>query len=388
MKLATSLESIQGAIRACLKCNGCTYGAWPANETVCPLFARDQCFTHSAGGLLFLSRAVLTGQMEYNQRLADLAFTCSACRACDSKCVIVRCINPDMALSDIIRLLRYELVKRGFVPEGRIKEMYDEVRKNGDLSAKGEKALTPPKRKREADTVLVVEAIHDQNLKKSYGAALRLLEKIGKPIELLADQGTFGSTLYDFGFWEQLPALVKVKSEKLKALGDKKLLFLDPHCQEFVTNMYPKILDNGTAMKGQHISEVLLEGLTKGKLKGKPMKKVKVSYHDPCFLGRGLGIYEPPREVLKRLGNVELVEMKRSKDQSFCCGARGLGSYFEGFAERTASMRVNDFLATKADLLITACPSCKEVLGNAMGNSGLRASRVKDLTEFVNERVA
>ena len=52
MKLATSLESIQGAIRACLKCNGCTYGTWPANETICPLFARDECFTYSAGGLL------------------------------------------------------------------------------------------------------------------------------------------------------------------------------------------------------------------------------------------------------------------------------------------------------------------------------------------------
>ena len=385
MKLATSLESMQGAIRACLKCNGCTYGAWPANETFCPLFAHDECFTYSAGGLLFLSRAVLTGQLDYNQPLADLAFTCAACGACDGKCVIVRCINPDMALSDIIRLLRYELVKRGFVPEGPIKKMYEQVKKTGDLLTDG-RALKVLKENQngKADTVLIAECMHSDAEVNAVNAALKLLEKMKKPVTVFADPGCCGSTLYDYGFWDQLPALVEAKWDKIKSFGKKKLLFVDPHCQEFMTNKYAKIIDDFDGFKGQHITEILLDGFAKGKLKSKKMKKVTVSYHDPCFLGRGLGIYEPPRQVLKHLAGVNLVEMKRNREQSFCCGARALGSYFRDFSEETAKERIAEFLETKADLLITACPYCKEIFGKVLGKG---ADRVQDLTEFVSERV-
>jgi Fe-S oxidoreductase len=387
MKLTTSLENMRPAISPCLRCNGCTYGPWPGNETFCPLHSRDKCFTFSAGGLLFLSRAILNGQIDYNQSLADLAFTCPVCRACDGKCVIVRCINPEMALSDTIRLLRYELVKRGFIPQGPIKKMYEEVKKNGDLLGNGRsKALKIPQsvQNDKADTLLIAECLHGHAEAGSLDAALRLLGRMKKPVALFSDPGCCGSTLYDFGFWDQLPALVEKKWKKIESFGKKKLLFIDPHCQEFMTNKYGKIIDRFPGFKGQHFSEVVLDALTKGKLKSKKMKKVKVSYHDPCFLGRGLGIYEPPRQVLGALDGVQLVEMKRNREQSFCCGARGLDNYFENFAEGTAKERINEFLETKADLLITACPYCKEIFGKVLGKE---ASRVRDLTEFVSERV-
>lgn len=114
MRLSTNLESIFGGIYSCARCHVCTYGPWPENQGFCPIFERGQTFTTSAGGILHCAKAILGGRMDYNQALADLAFTCTACGACDGKCVIVRSINPDMALSDMIRLIRYELVKRGF----------------------------------------------------------------------------------------------------------------------------------------------------------------------------------------------------------------------------------------------------------------------------------
>lgn len=386
MKLTTSLEGIRGAISACLRCNGCTYGPWPQNYSFCPLYARDQCFTFSAGGLLFLSKAILNGQLDYSRSLADLAFTCTACSACDGKCVIVRSINPDMALSDIIRLLRYELVKRDFIPEGKIKEMYEDVKKNGDLLGKeqGKTLKIPDKiRNDKADTLLIAEGVHSDAQAKTYDAALRLLAEMNKPVAIFSDPGCCGSTLYDFGFWDQLPGLVEAKWKKIKGFGNKKLLFLDPHCQEFMTNKYSKIVDKFDGFKGQHFSELLLDSFNKGKLKSKKMKKVKVSYHDPCFLGRGLGTYDPPRQVLGHLNGVELVEMKRNREHSFCCGARGLGNYFEDFAKGTAQERINEFLETKADMLITACPYCKEIFQEVLGKEN---ERVKDLTEFVDER--
>jgi Fe-S oxidoreductase len=325
--------------------------------------------------------------MDYSQALSDLAFTCVACGACDGKCVIVRSINPEMSLSDIIRLLRYELVKRGFVPEGAIKKMYEEVKKNGDLLGEipeGTLKIPDTVQNDKADTLLVAECIHTDTEIESLNTALGLLAKMKKQVAVFVDPGCCGSTPYDFGFWDQLPALVENKWKKIKGFGNKKLLFVNPHCQEFITNKYSKVLDNFEGFKGQHFSELLLDAFDKGKLKSKKMKKVRVSYHDPCFLGRGLGIYDAPRQVLAHLDGVELIEMKRHREQSFCCGARGLGNYFEKFAEGTARERINEFLDTKTDTLITACPYCKEIFGKVMGND---AHRVKDLAEFVSERI-
>jgi len=166
MKLTTSLESMKGAISACLRCSGCTYGAWPGNHSFCPLYDRGRTFTESAGGLLYLARAVLNGQMDFSRELADLAYTCTACGACDGKCVIVRCINPEMSLSDILRLIRHEAVKRGVVPEGPIRDMYEKVKAKGDLGGDGlAKRVRVPAgvEDRDAATLMVVNATHPED---------------------------------------------------------------------------------------------------------------------------------------------------------------------------------------------------------------------------------
>jgi Fe-S oxidoreductase len=284
--------------------------------------------------------------------------------------------------------MRYELVKRGFVPEGTIKKMYEEVKKKGDLTGNGRAGtLKIPEKVRndKADTLLMADGIRTDTEVASFNAALSLLGKMKKQVALFSDPGTLGATLYDFGFWDQLPGLVERKWKKVTGLGKKKLLFLNPHTQEFMTNKYRKIIDDFPGFTGCHFSELLLDAFNKGELKSKKMAKVKVSYHDPCFLGRGLGIYEPPRQVLGHLNGVELVEMKRNREQSFCCGARGLGNYFADFANGTAKERLKEFQATKADILITACPYCKDIFSKNMGSE---ANRVKDLTEFVTERTA
>jgi Fe-S oxidoreductase len=385
MRLSTNLESILDSVYACMRCHVCTYGPWPENYTFCPLYERGQTFTASAGGLLYAAKAILSKRMNYSQSLADLAYTCSACGACD-KCLVVRPSNPIMTLSDMLRLIRYELVKRGFAPEGTIKHMYEEVKAKGDLIGNGVAALKIPAEVRndKAEMLFVADGIRTETEAKSFEAALALLAKIDRQVAVYSDKGTLGSTLYDFGFWDQLPGLVEKKWEAISSFGKKELVFLNPHSQEFVTNKYRKIIDNFPRFKGRHFSELILYAFNEGKLKSKNMAKVKVSYHDPCFLGRGLGIFEPPRQVLWHLKGVELVEMKRNREQSLCCGARGLGNYFKDFANGTAKDRLKEFEETKADVLITACPYCKDTFAKNMGSE---ANRVKDLTEFVRERV-
>ena len=97
-----------------------------------------------------------------------------------------------------------------------------------------------------------------------------------------------------------------------------------------------------------------------------------------------MGIYDAPREVLASLKGVELVEMPRNRENSFCCGARTLGEYVPGLSEDTARERAREFEATGAELLITACAYCRDNFRKVMPAED--RARVKDLTELVDER--
>lgn len=385
MKYTTNLEGIENAVNVCLRCNRCHYSEWPNNEEICPIYAYDQTFTYSAGGLMYLAKALLGNQTDYTKEMSELVYTCSACRGCDDLCVILQSVNPDMPLSDIIRLMKYEMVKRGLIPN-KIKGMYQTVKEKGDIpnNGKGPDSSMPEKiMSDQADTVLYGECFHTGIQGDIYQTALSVLEKIGKPMGLFTDGGCCGSTLFDHGFWDELPGLVDTKIEKMKGHQDKTFLFINPHCQEFIFNRYEKISLKYETIKGQHISELMVEVLKDGKLTTKNNGKVKVTYHDPCMLGRGLGIYDPPREVLSFFEDVEFVEMKRNRENAFCCGSKAVGKYFSNCPDGTAEERIGEFKETRADLLITACPYCKGIFQKVLGKE---KDRVKDLIEFVDDR--
>jgi len=385
MKYTTNLEEIENAVNVCLRCNRCHYSEWPKNEEICPIYAYDQTFTYSAGGLMYLAKALLRNLTAYTKELSELIYTCSACRGCDDLCVILRSVNPDMPLSDIIRLMKYEMVKRDLIPD-RVKGTYQVIKEKADIpnNGNGNDLRIPEKIKSDqADTVLYAECIHTGNQRDIYQKALSVLEKMGKPMDLFTDGGCCGSTLFDHGFWGELPGLVDAKMEKMKGYQDKTFLFINPHCQEFISNRYEKIASNYEPTKSQHISEIMAGALRDGKLKTKENGKIKVTYHDPCMLGRGLGIFDSPREVLSFFEDVEFVEMKRNRENAFCCGAKAVGKYFSNCPEGTAEERINEFKDTGAELLITACPYCRGIFQKVLG---MEKDRVKDLIEFVDER--
>jgi len=384
MKLATTLKDVQATASRCLRDARCTYGSWPENHILCPIYWHEPSFTFSGGGYLFLVLALLDKKIDFNQSTADFAFSCASCMACDSNCNLIRCHAPYVGILDIIRLLRGEAVKRGFVPEGTAKKMYDKVKKTGDYGQASSLKLPDKISSDKADTVVFAECAHTKAQKDISEAAVRLLEKIGSPVSQFAEKGCCGSTLYDFGFWEQLEPLAKANWEKMKGLKDKNFVFINPHCQEFVVKRYPEILPDYSSINNQHFSQFLADAFKSGKLKSQKADKVKVSYHDPCYLGRGLKIYDAPREVLSSLDGVELVEMQRNRENSFCCGARVLGNYVPNLSKDTARERIKEFKATGADLLITACAYCKDNFQKVM--PGKDKTKVKDLIEFVDGR--
>ncbi len=384
MSTTLTLDNVQGAASLCIKCGNCTYSAWPENHPLCPIYHRDRCFTHSAGGLLYLALALLNGNMEYNQSVAELAFTCASCLACDAQCGIIRSQWPNVDPGDIIRLMRYECIKRGYIPSGRVKKISDEIEKKGHFGEPGSLALPARLNRTNANTVIFSECEHIQAQKDIASNMVSLLEKIGRPVVQFSENGCCGATLYDYGFRDDVEPLVRSNWSKMQVMVDKTFVFLSPHCQEFVVKRYPEIVPESRSLKTQHISQVLAKALTSGKLKSKKTKKLKVSYHDPCYLGRGLGIYDAPRQVLAALEGVELVEMRRNRENSFCCGAKAVGGYFPDMAGWTAQQRLKDFAETGADVLITACAYCLENFQKVL--PAQQKGRIKDLAALVDER--
>jgi Fe-S oxidoreductase len=163
--------------------------------------------------------------------------------------------------------------------------------------------------------------------------------------------------------------------------GVKKIITLSPHSYNVFRNEYPDSLEIF------HYTQVLRDLIKGGRLKPASKLNMKVTYHDPCFLGRHAGEYEAPREILKTIPGVELVEMERNHQSSFCCGG-GSGNFytdsFGGGENSPSRIRVREAAKTGASILAVACPTCAVMLGEAVKDEGIEERLiVKDISEVV-----
>ena len=382
MELNVSLEDLRRTSSLCLRCLTCTYSDWPENYPLCPVYKRHRVYTASPGGLIYLLRALVDQGIDYSATMAEFAYQCSLCENCDI-CEIIPIAPPHVTPADLIRFLRHELVEHNTLPES-IGEVYKKVQKDGDFMGKrADLKVSEGFGNEHAETALFVEGVHSEGEQRIYQSAIRLLEKMGTPVKIFdCGGGSCGVALYDLGFWNELGLLSKRRAKEIEQLDGKKVLFINPHTQEFLINKYPEIVSKRTQITARHFSELLADAFREGSLRPKT-QRIKVSYHDPCHLGRGLGIDEAPREVLSFLG-VDLLEMKRNRHNTYCCGAGGGIQAFSGFSNWVATERIEEFKETGADLLITACPYCKEQFQRVLPLE--EKDHVKDLIDFVNEQ--
>jgi len=174
-------------------------------------------------------------------------------------------------------------------------------------------------------------------------------------------------------------------TELFRKAGVKKIITLSPHSHHVFGKEYPD------GFEVYHYTSVLSELIEQGQLKPSAKINLKVTYHDPCFLGRHAGEYEAPRQILKAIPGVELVEMARNRENSFCCGG-GSGNFYTDFfggGENSPSrIRVREAAETGAEIIAVACPSCAVMLGEAVKDEGLAEKMaVKDVAEILRESV-
>lgn len=225
----------------------------------------------------------------------------------------------------------------------------------------------------------------DDRAKKITKAFVQILNKTGVDFAVLGtEESCTGDPAKRAGneFLFQVQAMANI--EVLNAYEVKKIVTACPHCFNTIKNEYPELGGNYTVM---HHTQFLKNLMEEGRLKveGGKFKGRRITFHDPCYLGRANGEYEAPRELLEKL-EVELIEMKRCKSRGLCCGAGGAQMFKEPEkGEKDINIeRTEEAIETQPEFIAAGCPFC-----NTMLTDGVKAKhkenqiQVMDVAEMI-----
>ena len=226
---------------------------------------------------------------------------------------------------------------------------------------------------------------YDPRAKKIARATVEILNKAGVEFGILgAEESCCGESIRKTGDEALFKSLARRNIGKLVEHGVKKVLVSSPHCYHTYMNEYPEFMVHFEVV---HISQLLHSLIAEGRLELKTEVARTVTYHDPCYLGRHNGVYDEPREALKKVPGLTLNEMTESRKDSFCCGGGGGRIWMETpKGERFADLRLGQAIGVGAQVLVTACPYCITNFEDSRLNvAGGDAIEVKDITEIIRE---
>jgi Fe-S oxidoreductase len=166
----------------------------------------------------------------------------------------------------------------------------------------------------------------------------------------------------------------------------KKIIATCPHCYNIIQNEYP---DFGGNYEVIHHTELLASLVRDGKLRPQSAIDTRVTFHDSCYLGRYNGIYDPPRDVLKSIPGLQLVEPAETRDRGMCCGAGGAQMFKEEEPgdERVNRRRTDQLLKTDPGAVASACPFCMRMLTDGLADRDREEVKQLDIAEMLLESV-
>ncbi|MDM8544398.1 (Fe-S)-binding protein [Desulfococcaceae bacterium HSG9] len=226
---------------------------------------------------------------------------------------------------------------------------------------------------------------YDPRMKKVATATANILKKAGVEFGILGNQeNCCGESIRKTGSEEVFKRLARENIKTFIDNGVKKIIVSSPHCYHTFKNEYPEFMVNFEVVYiSQYISELINEGRLE--LTGELAKKA--TYHDPCYLGRHNGLYDEPRDVLKKIPGLKLVEMEDFGKNSLCCGGGGGRIWMDTpKEERFSDLRLEQANEAGAEVLVTSCPYCITNFEESRLNLEYDdVLEIKDITEVVNE---
>jgi len=417
-----ALEDYKRDMEMCCRCSYCKFISLEMVKgyqyvNVCPSITRYNFHAYSGGGRINMAVGILQNRLDYDDKLLEVIYNCQMCGACDISCKYVmemevlgpinefriRCVEEGHtvpALDSVINGLR----KQGtMIPEAKARRMdWAEGLDVKDFTTQKAKVIYHAG----------CRTCYDKDLWKVARAAVTLLQKAGIDVGIAgANELCCGGRAYQMGYKEDFLKQATQNIELFKKSGAKILVTGCSDCYYAFKVLYDKFGMKGD-LKVLHTTEYLDRLIKEGTLK--PTKKVAatVTYHDPCHLGRlgepylhwqgkevpghirvfdppkefrrgTYGIYEPPRDVLKSIPGLRLVEMDRIKEYAWCCGAGGgVKETNPEFAQWTAKERITEAESTGAEAIATACPGCEQNFKDTIKENG-SSLKVYDVAELL-----
>lgn len=376
------------------RCFRCGYCKLPGNyiDFNCPAYAAFRFETYSPGGRMWLLRAWLEGGLEPSRRFQEILFACAACRNCVEQCALPKIKDELLAA---FTAGKEKLVAEGKVPPA-VRDCLTRLQQYGNPYG-----LSRKKRAQWAEDINVEHfADHeylffpgdvgafDSRGQEIARSVATLLARLGISFGILGEREVSdGNESQAMGETDLFEMLAKENIGHFEELKVKKIIALSPHGFNALKNDYPGL---GSGCRVVHYTEILAEHV--GRLafpEGSP--KVRVTYHDPCYLGRHNAEYGAARKTLAALPGVELREMDRALRDALCCGGGG-GNLFTDVIgsgpESPARNRAAEALDTGADILAVSCPTCAVMLADAVkaGNMDARIA-VREVSEIVTARL-
>jgi Fe-S oxidoreductase len=422
MKMA--LEDYRGDMEMCCRCSLCKFmpverikGYHHVNG--CPSIARYNFHAYSGGGRLNIAVAMLQERLDFSDKLLEVVYNCQMCGACDVSCKYVM----DMEVLEPLNELRIKCVEDGrTIPA--LDHLMKRLRKQGAMvpgsrAGRGKWAHGLDVKAWAAQKTEVLyhagcRSSFDKELWSVARATVTLLQKAGVDVGIAGEQESCcGGRAYQMGYKADFLRQARCNIEAFEKYGVRTLVTGCADCYHAFKVLYDKF-----GMKGDlevlHTAEYFDRLITEGRLRLVHEVAAKVTYHDPCRLGRlgepyicregsevpgqvrifdpprdyrrgTHGVYDPPRAVLKSIPGLELLEMDRIKEYAWCCGAGGgVKEANDEFAQWTARQRIGEAESTGAQAIVTACPGCEQNFRDALKGSG-SGLRVYDLVEVLEK---
>ena len=321
---------------------------------------------------------------------ADELWSCTSCMACMEQCPVFVEQIPK-----VVDLRRYLVMMESSFPSevaGVFRNM--EVNSNPwgiGLASRGDwaKSLNVPilseAEDKDIDLLYYVgcSGSFDDRNKKVAVAFVQVLQAAGVRFAILgAEEKCCGDSARRMGNEYLFQQLAQENIEAMNKYGVKKIVTTCPHGYNIIKNEYPQL---GGTFEVYHHSEFIARLIAEGRLPLVNPVDQRITYHDSCYLGRYNGLYSEPRKVIASIAGAGLVEMDRTGERSFCCGAGGGRMWMEEhLGKRINHLRFEDALKTKAGTIGTACPFCLTMLDDATKDKEMEESiKVQDITELI-----
>ena len=385
-----TFSNYKDTIHRCFRCGYCKFPPNFVDVNNCPAYARFRLESYSPGGRLWLIRAWLNEDIEWTERLMKIVFSCTACANCAEQCPY-RFGNQVL---DMILAAKNEILEKGLV-HSTVKNFLENVYRHGNpygepTQKRGDWAngigLEPYDKQ---DILYYVGCVgsYDIRAREAARALGAVLLHAGSSVGVLGNNekcdGNEVAKLGEEGLFEHL---ARENIRQFTDIGVREIVALSPHAYNAMKNDYPRFDGHFHVV---HSTQLLRDLIRSGRLDFSGGLDAKVTYHDPCFLGRWNEEYDAPRDVLRSIPGVKLVEMERNRRSALCCGGGGANFYTDfmgGSEDNPARIRVREAHSTGADVLATACPTCLTMLDDAARTEGLEEKLVvKDVAEIVGE---